>query len=787
MTTPQFAICNLHFSSFNNRSYSLHMKLISCFAAICSLFACFALVPMARAQDEPRAAWFITNYDITVSSVGSERALNARSAISARNIGRGAGSTLTVRINAKAEIKSVTIGSATATYQARAESRGNSQRVTINLPAPVAPNQTAIVTVEYRLPVAENTGVAAISGVGSQFLPQSSWFPQVNNEYTVRGADYAPFRLTINGATALSSGVDKSAGGNSLFEQSLNGQPFFVIGSWDRIDGSANAKGISAYLAKGAGADERKQAESLIGLASDARTFFGTMLGQAPDVPVRLIAVSRGAGFEESGAILLGNGNFQRKAIDSATALSISEAIARLWIGADTPVRGEGYGVLREGLTRFLATLFIEKEFGPEAADAERGRERVGYAGIAKRDGPLARTTAVDPTYLNSVANKGAMVWRLLDNLVGREAFISTVKDLLASGKKSTDGLTLAAARAAFAARGDKLKTLLDQELDQTTDLDLMAGLPVQQGGQWTAALRNLGSMEVTVNVTATTSAGLRVTTQATVPPHDFSQAIFKDAANIVSVEVDPEKLYPQLDYANDVSPKVPEVAEALAEANRLYGAQEYAKAESLARQMLAASPRSQEARIVLGRTLLAAIKNEEAEREFKQLLAEKLPLPTSLAWANYGLGEIALRRGQGAEASRLFTDAIRADAEYASTLAARAERIRSETTPPVDQAVVAFINQLDAAIRSGRHSEIGPMIVPGELGRFVQGVVGTQPEAWQTRVLRTEQLSADRIAVDVMLTSKQLGVEHSGTAVFVLMRIGGNLKLAAIELFEVR
>jgi tetratricopeptide (TPR) repeat protein len=763
------------------------MRLLSRVVAIISLVSCLPFLTTTRAQDEPRAAWFITSYDITVPGVGSERALNARATISVRNIGRGAGSTLTVRINSKAEIKSVTIGSATATYQARAESRGNSQRVTISLPTPVDPNQTVTAAIEYRLPVAENTGVAAVSPAGSQFLPQSSWFPQVNNEFSVRGPDYAPFHLTINGATALSSGVDKSAGGNSVFEQSLNGQPLFVIGSWDRIDGGANAKNISAYLAKGAGADERKQAESLIALASDARAFYAAMLGPAPETPIRLIAVTRGAGFEEAGAILLGNGSFQRKGIDSATAMSIGEAIARLWIGADTPVRGEGYGVLREGLTRFLATLFIEKQFGPEAADAERGRERVAYAGIAKRDGPLSRTTAVDPTFLNSVANKGAMVWRLLDNLVGRETFGATIKDLLAKGKSNTDGFSLAAARAAFAARGNSIKTVLDQELDQTTDLDLMAGLPVQQGGQWTAALRNLGSMEVTVNVLGITSAGQRVATQATVPPHDFAQANFKNAANIVSVEIDPEKFYPQLEYANDVAPKVPEVAESLDEAKRLFGTQEYAKAEALARQMLAASPRSQEARIVLGRTLLAATKNDEAEREFKQLLADRLPLPTSLAWANYGLGEIALRRGQGAEASRLFTDAIRADAEYASTLAARAERIRAESTPTVDPVVVAFVSQLDGAIRTGRQSEIGPMILPGELGRFVQGVVGTQPDAWQTRVLRTEQLSADRIAADVMLNSKQLGVEHSGTAVFILARVGGNWKLGGIELFEVR
>jgi len=96
-------------------------------------------------------------------------------------------------------------------------------------------------------------------------------------------------------------------------------------------------------------------------------------------------------------------------------------------------------------------------------------------------------------------------------------------------------------------------------------------------------------------------------------------------------------------------------------------------------------------------------------------------------------------------------------------------------------------VNQLDNAIRTGRQAEIGPKVVPGELGRFVQQVVGTQPELWQTRVLRTEQLDADRVAVDVSLDTRQLGVEHSGTAVFILVRVGGNLKLGAIELFEVR
>ena len=65
--------------------------------------------------------------------------------------------------------------------------------------------------------------------------------------------------------------------------------------------------------------------------------------------------------------------------------------------------------------------------------------------------------------------------------------------------------------------------------------------------------------------------------------------------------------------------------------------------------------------------------------------------------------------------------------------------------------------------------------------------MVGTQPEVWQTRVLRTEELDVNRLAVDVALNSKQLGVEHYGTAVYILARVGGSLKLNAIEFFEVK
>src|ERR1051326_8250879 len=98
------------------------------------------LSPQSQAQDEPRAAWAITNYDLTVPAIGNERALTVHAVITAKNIGRGSGATLTVRLSPTAEMKAISIGSATATFQTRPETRGSTQRgaaqrVAITLPS----------------------------------------------------------------------------------------------------------------------------------------------------------------------------------------------------------------------------------------------------------------------------------------------------------------------------------------------------------------------------------------------------------------------------------------------------------------------------------------------------------------------------------------------------------------------------------------------------------------------------------------------------------------------------
>ena len=755
-----------------------------------SLILLLCVCAHAGAQTTAPVIWQVTLFDLAANVQQAERTLNVVATINATNVGGTAGRTLTVRLHSKASVKSVTIAGAAANYRPGSETRGDLQRIEISLPSSVAPGASASVTVTYSLPIESNSGLAAISPIGTEFLPLSFWYPMPNTPFTIRGGDTAPFRLTVNLPNVVSSGAEKNATGGISFDQTLYSEPFFVQGDWEKTEGSADNKGVVVYLEKGAGAEERKRADALIAFTGAARNFFGNVFGPAPDVPIRLLSVRRGAGFSDGGTVLIDADTLRLPKIDAATALAISETVARLWIGGQSPVRGQGGGVLRDALVRFLATEFLEKQFSKDAVQSELYRERIAYAAVAQRDAPLATTSQLDSTYFGSVPNRGAMFWRLVDRKLGRDAFLSVLKAAVQTAKTDQAGLTLAGVREALAARGgESLKSLMDQQLDQVTDTDLMVGVPQQRGADWVSALRNLGSVDVTVTVVATTDQGQRVTTEATIPARNFAEAVFKNVSKVVRVEVDPEKFYPQLDYGNDVVPRAKDLPDALNEAQLQLGGQDFAKAEATARGMLLNAPRFQEARILLARALLGENKLEEAEKLFRSALDEGLPFSSTLAWANIGLGEIAMKHNQPAEAAKRFTDAVIASRDYPSSLAARLARIRAEAAannaPAVDPAVQQFVTQLSQAVISNKKADLEARVVSGELVRFINASIGT--DVWDTKVVRTENLNADLIAADVTISVKKLGTVGSGTAVLLITRTPAGLKLSGIDLFEVR
>ncbi|MEJ7701098.1 MAG: tetratricopeptide repeat protein [Pyrinomonadaceae bacterium] len=343
--------------------------------------------------------------------------------------------------------------------------------------------------------------------------------------------------------------------------------------------------------------------------------------------------------------------------------------------------------------------------------------------------------------------------------------------------------LDLSKLRGAFATQ----KELLDYSFDKITDINLFVGLPQASGAGTKVALRNIGSIEVTVSVAATTANGEKLIAQTTIPATSLGEVNFKAANKIVRTEVDAEKIYPQTDYSDDIAPRESNESDAILMIKRAFDQQDFVKAEKNARMVLQNAPRFDDARSWLGRALLAQNKNTEAEKEFRVVLDEKLPTARSLAWTNVGLGEIALKSNQNSKAVSLFTEAIRANAEYGATLAARAGLNKIGAASGVDESVKAFFAQFDKAAISGRKTDVGALILSGEMTRF-SGDISGQAQEWTTRVLRVDKLDANNALAEVNLNIRLLNKNaESGTAVFLLSKVGGSWKLSGVEIFEVR
>ena len=744
--------------------------------SIACVLLCFAIYVLSQDENaRVSATWQVARYDLTATVPQSEadRNLAATAKLDLKNVSSRPASTLTLRISPSAEITSVSVNGSRADFSKGEEKVGTGalQRVVVRIPA-VPSGGSLPVTVEYKLNVKDNSGLSAISPMGSQFLPLSYWYPTPNSWYFARGADYAPFRVQVNssGQTVVSSGTE--AGG--AFDQKFAAQPFFVTGAWDSI----NASGVTVFLPKGAGPNGQKVASELATLTADTKSYVTKLLGAAPEVPLRLVAVRRSGGFAGGGTILVDESVFRRGRLDSQTAMTVAESVAKTWLGGSVAITGDGGGVIREGLAKYIATQFLETKFGKDIADLERQRQRVAYSSVSRRDAPLSLVSSLDDFYYPEVANKGSMVWRILARRTGQDEFYKGIRSAMQDGT-----ISLTETRLQFP--GDK--ELLDHLFDQITEANLLAGLPQLVGGESRVALRNTGPVDVTVNVAAVMANGERLSAPATIRAKSFGEIAFKTTNKINRVEIDPEKFYPQTDYSDDVAPRESTENDLLVAVKRQFDRQEFAGAERVARGVLREQPRFDDVRVLLGRSLLAQNKTGDAEREFRAVLDEKLPSARSIAWANVGLADIAARGGQSAQATKFASDAISADAEYGASLAARAIRNRLNVAASGEESVRAFFTAFDRAASGNRKAELDGMTVPGEVSKFVSGISGQTVE-WNTKLLHVDPIDANNVWAEASLSIRLLNREvETGTAVYRLTRSGTGWKLSSVDIFEVR
>ncbi len=724
------------------------------------------------------STWEVQKYDLTVNlpqNYDVDRDLDVTAKLSLKNISQRSYSRLTLRISDQANISSVKVNNSTADFRKGEEPIGGNrklQRAIVNLPS-IPPNGTYAVTVNYKLNVKDNSGLKSLSPINSQFLPLSFWYPTPNSWYFAGGSDFAPTNLQINGLSNLQAVAAGTQNGNS-FENKLNGQPFFVVRNWQKI----SANGVEVLIPKMSNSAINARANELATLASEANSYISQLFGTNTNYPLKIVSVSRGAGFSDSGTVFITDSVFHRSKIDSQTAFNIAEGIAKTFLGNIKKVKGVGYGVIREGLARYIATEFIEKKYGKDIADIERLRQRTSYSTIINRDIPLNTASPVDQYYYTANANKGSVIWKYLNKQIGSEQFYKSLKAI------SEDGdLTLNEVQTVFSVEKD----YLDYTLTKVTDMNLLVGIPQKKGGSTSVALRNLGEIPVTVDIVATLSNGQKVTSKTTIDAKSFGSATFNTQSEVVRVEVDPDKIYPQINYLDDIAPRAIDESDPLVFIKRDFDRQKYVDAERKAQIVNTIFPKFDDAKILLARSLLAQNKITEAKRVYEEVLKQDLPTARSIAWAKVGLGEIAQKTGQNSQAIKYFEDAIKSDAEYGATLAARNGRNKTNNSGQVSPEIKNFFADFDKAVVANSKSQIDKLILNGEVSRFASNIAG-QAQEWTTEIKHTDQIKENTILVETNLNIKLLNRNNeNGIAVFRLSKISNQWKLSGVDIFEVR
>ena len=479
-------------------------------------------------------------------------------------------------------------------------------------------------------------------------------------------------------------------------------------------------------------------------------------------------------------------------------------------------MRGRGAGMMRDGLPIYLVAQYLGARYGEAQQTAALDRYRRAYEPIARgTDAPLLQQSPYDRSYTTVVYNKGALVWRLIEKKIGKSAFDNLVRSMLDRQRVDVLSLTEWKAPLCRAARCTSVKAdvmvaagaqqaamqeVFTQWIESVVVPDFAIGQPQASANGMESTLVNFGSGDIAVDITATTEAGERLNRTVAIKGGEYGAVSFPAGTKIARIEVDPDKLYPQKDYSNDVFPRRASPNEAYGQASLAFTKKDYATAEAKLKDAMNAEPNSPTLQAFLGRILLSANKGDEAERLFNTALSNN-PIPLqAYTSAHLGLGDLKLQRKAFADALINYRYAaatdlgliviVQSELSQSTTMLARDGAIKAEqggNIVKIPDDVKAFIKQLDDALLTGSADAVTPLVEPGNLREFVKRVTSSKPSTWTTDVLRAETWDADRIAIDANLKVKIIGREGTGRAVYVLSRAGGKWKLSDVPIFDVK
>ena len=731
-------------------------------------------------------------------------------------------------LNEKAKVSAMTVNGAAVTPKTTEDTRNRLLRVWTEMTATLAAAREFEVEFAYTLPSPERNSSLHVSANESFALPPSFWVPVVHTPYAEHSADTGPLTLTVTvpgNLKVVSNGIRKS---DTTFEQPLAAQPFFVAGDYEITARGGDTLPVEVYAPRGLNAAGKAQAQRLAAEAEKILAFYVKFFGIPANGPFRIISTearqlgatsteelsqSRDSAFSTVGAVLLDDSIFRRDALDLGTIEFLAQAAARSWVDGQVLLRGRGAGLLRDALPIYVTAQYLGERFGAAQREGAYDRYRRAYITVARSDAPLLTQSVLDRSYTTVVYNKGALVWRTLEMLLGRSSFENLIRTML--NRQRVDILSLAGF---FDTQGTRrpphplcnmsrcadLRTLLlnagvnkqsineffSNWIEQTVLPDFVVGQPQTTATGVESTIANFGNGDFTVEIIADTDKGEKLRQELMLKAGEYSTVTFPAGTVIKTIEADPNKVYVQKDYANDVFPRRANAADSFGLANTAFGKNDFATAEAKAREALTNEPNQPTLQAFLGRVLLAQNKGAEAKQLFESILkGEPLPIQ-AYTYAHLGLADLALQQSNFTEAANHYRAAAAAELDPGTTLTAREGALKAErggNTVKLPEEVRAFLKNLDAAIVSGTSEQVAALLDLGNLKGFSSRLVLNKPTVWTTDALRSEEWDANRLAVDALLKIRIEGKDYAGRAVYVLNRASGKLLLSEVPLFDVK
>ena len=727
---------------------------------------------------------------------------------------------LTFFLNSKTKVASLSINGAPASVKTAEDLRNSLLRVSTDITSLIASAREFEVALNYNISALERTPYLRISAGESFLLPPSYWFPVVHTPAGDHGADTAPFTLTVAapaGQKVVSSGIRKS---ENSFEQSLAALPFFIVGDFETVSRGGETLPVEIYVQTGLNETGKQQIQRLAAECERVVSFYVKYFGVPMSSPFRVISTSafgstavtgeglsqtRESSFATSGALLIDDAFFRRDLLDLGTIELIAGSASRAWIDGRVLLRGRGNGMLRDALPIYLAARYLGERNGPAQTESAFDRYRRAYAPVARgSDAPLLLISPLDRNYTTSMYNKGALVWRLIEKQIGQPAFDALLRRIV--DRQRIDILSLAEWRGPLCgvSRCANLKGLLlssggdsravndlfTQWIETVVLPDFAVGQPQPTASGLESTIVNFGNGDFAVAVLAITDTGEKLRQSVNVKGGEYGSVSLPTDKKIVSVEADPEKIFPQKDYSNDSFPRRPSAVDLFGQANLAFANGDLKTAESKAREAITGAPDSPALQAFLGRILLAQKKNDEAAQIFNTVLKSELITIQAYAWAHLGLGALAAEQKKPAAAALHFRLASAAEVDVATTIQARNGAVAAEQEAgaiKISDDIRSLLKQMDSSILQGSAEAVNPLVDLGNLRRFAQSLVIRKPSVWVTEPLRTEDWDANRVAVDVTLKIKIENREHAGRALYVLRRAGGKMLLSEVPIFDVK